>query len=73
MRDVNGGIQPTEDILKEANERVPWLLAGMGDWDKAVVTIEIDYAASDHAAVQSEADGCSTMPQDVANLSAATE
>ncbi|WP_245934629.1 transglycosylase domain-containing protein [Arthrobacter psychrolactophilus] len=67
-RDVNGGIRATPEILREANERVPWLIAGLGGWEAAVATIGIHDSASDHASTRGASNGCSTMPKDVAKL-----
>ena len=49
-----------------ANVWVPRQLDGMGGWQAAVKTIGITDTAADHAASESNSDGCSSMPQDVA-------
>jgi monofunctional biosynthetic peptidoglycan transglycosylase len=49
-----------------ANVHVPTELAGMGGWQAAVATIGIHDTAATHAESQSSYDGCSTMPQSVA-------
>jgi monofunctional biosynthetic peptidoglycan transglycosylase len=58
--------QAADLINGAANVHVPRELAGMGGWQAAVATIGIHDTAATHAAGQSSSDGCSTMPQSVA-------
>lgn len=73
-RAPRGGLDigPTADpmaadlINGAANVWVPRQLAGMGGWQAAAATIGITDSAASHADTQNGPDGCSTMPQSVA-------